>query len=103
MNDFFTDQPLPKTKLAVDRTHKTVVVDACLQGNIDAFCAQLAGLLPVHQGKYVVYANSQFFKVFNSLEAALAAGYANFAADSFMVQRVEPLRTHIDFQATCQV
>ncbi|MGC1174252.1 hypothetical protein [Polaromonas sp.] len=103
MNDFFSDHPLPHARMATDRTHQIVIVDAGLQGNIDAFCAQLDGLLPAHLGKYVVYANAHLFKVFNSLESALTAGYENFAADSFMVQRVEPLRAHIDFQATCQV
>lgn len=103
MNDFFSDRPLPHARMASDRTHRTVVVDAGLQGNIDAYCAQLEGLLPSYLGKYVVFANSHLFKVFNSLESALTAGYENFGAESFMVQRVEPLRSHIDFQATCQV
>ncbi len=105
MNEFFTHQPLPlpHAQMATDRTHQTVDVDADLQGNIDAFCAELDGLMPTHLGKYVVYANSNLFKVFNSLESALTAGYENFAAESFMGQRVEPLREHIDFQATCQV
>jgi hypothetical protein len=78
-------------------------VDPTLQENIDAFCRQLDSLLPAHFGKYVVFANAHLFKVCGSLETALSEGYANFGAEPFLVQRVEPLRSHIDFQATCRV
>ena len=31
------------------------------------------------------------------------SGYTKFGDDSFLVQRVEPLRSQVDFQATCRV
>lgn len=78
-------------------------VDPSLQKNIDAFCTQLDALLAAHFGKYVIFANSHLFEVCDSLESAMTVGYSNFGTESFLVQRVEPLRSHIDFQATCQV
>lgn len=83
--------------------HARVSVDPALQENIDAYCAQLGSLLATHMGEYVVFANSHLFKVCKSLESALTEGYAAFGASPFLVQRVEPLRSHIDFQATCRV
>lgn len=78
-------------------------VDPALQRNIDAFCGQLDVLLTSHLGKYVVFADAHLFKVCSSFESALSEGYAKFGARPFLVQRVEPLRTQIDFQATCRV
>ena len=80
-----------------------VAVDPSLQRNVDAFCAQLDTLLTAHSGKYVVFANSQLVKVCDSLSSAMTLGYAQFTDDSFLVQRVEPLRKQIDFHATCRV
>ena len=86
-----------------ERHHQVLTVDPSLQQNIDAYCAQLDALLPAHLGKYVIFANSHLFEVCNSLESAMSIGYAQFGTETFLVQRVEPLRSHIDFQATCQV
>ena len=93
----------PGRAMTHERTHEEVTVDPTLQENIDAFCRQLDTLLPTHLGKYVVFANADLFKVCGSLESALAEAYAQFGAEPFLVQRVEPLRSHIDFQATCRV
>jgi hypothetical protein len=78
-------------------------LDPALRENIDAFCSQLDGLLSEHAGKYVVFANAKLVEVCGSLASALTIGYTNFAAGSFLVQRVEPLRSSIDFHATCRV
>jgi hypothetical protein len=80
-----------------------MTVDPSLQRNVDAFCAQLDGLLAAHSGRYVVFANSHLVKVCDSLSSAMSLGYAEFGDDSFLVQRVEPLRSQIDFHATCRV
>lgn len=85
------------------RQHQMLTVEPSLQQNIDAYCAQLDALLPAHFGKYVIFANSRLFEVCSSLESAMSVGYAHFGTQSFLVQRVEPLRSHIDFQVTCQV
>lgn len=81
----------------------SMTVDPALQRNVDAFYAQLDGLLVRHPGKYVVFAHSRLIEVCNSLSAAITTGYAQFGDGQFLVHRVEPLRTHLDFQATCRV
>ena len=81
----------------------STTVDPVMQQNVDAFCAQLDGLLTAHAGKYVVFANSQLVKVCDSLSSAMSLGYAEFQDDCFLVQRVEPLRSQVDFHATCRV
>jgi len=86
-----------------DRHQVTLAVDPNLQKNIDAFCTQLDALISTHLGMYVIFANARLVKVCDSLESAMSVGYAQFGTESFLVQRVEPLRSHIDFQATCQV
>ena len=91
------------TMMPKERQQQMLTVDPSLQRNIDAFCAQLDALLVAHLGKYVIFANSHLFKVCDSLESAMSAGYAHFGSESFLVQRIEPLRSRIDFQATCQV
>lgn len=80
-----------------------MTVDPSLQRNVDAFCAQLDGLLAAHAGKYVVFANSQLVKVCDSLSSAMSLGYVEFGDEAFLVQRVEPLRSQVDFHATCRV
>lgn len=86
-----------------DSTHEEPEVAPALKANIDAFCSQLDSLLAEHAGKYVVFANAALVEVCGTLSAALRIGYANFAAGSFLVQRVEPLRPSIDFHVTCRV
>jgi hypothetical protein len=86
-----------------ERQQEMAYVDPTLQQNIDAFCMQLDQLIPAHFGRYVVFANAHLFKVCDSLQSAMSVGYTNFGTEPFLVQRVEPLRSHIDFQATCQV
>lgn len=80
-----------------------MTIDPSLQQNVDAYCAHLDGLLSSHPGKYVVFANAHLVQVCDSLSAAMSLGYAEFGADSFLVQRIEPLRSQIDFHATCRV
>jgi hypothetical protein len=77
-------------------------VDPGLQANVDAFCAQLDELLRTSPGKYVVYAKERLVKVCDSLEEALALGYNEFGNSPFLVQRVEPMRSQLDFQLACQ-
>lgn len=100
MDDDFLPRPRPR---AERRAGDQIAVDAALQKNINAFCAQLDGLLSAHAGKYVIFADEALFQVCSSLASALTVGYAKFGAGPFLVQRVEPIRSHIDFQATCQV
>ena len=94
---------LYRRKFFNDGDHLSMTVDPALQRNVDAFCAQLDSLLAAYAGKYVVFANSQLVKVCDSLSSAMTLGYAEFGDSPFLVQRVEPLRTQIDFHATCRV
>ncbi len=73
-----------------------------LDGNVEAYVAQLDELLAHSAGKYVVFAQARLVKICDTLEAALELGYAEFGAQQFMLQRVEPLPSGVDFHSACQ-
>lgn len=80
----------------------TVQVEPAMQRNIDAFVGQLDELLVQYPGKYVVFAHEHLVNVFETMEAALKVGLAEFASEAFLVQKVEPVRKRLDFHAACR-
>ena len=70
---------------------KPVSVDPALQRDIDAYCKRLDELLKNSSGKYVLFEGAKLVDVFDSYADALTTGYQKFGADTFLVQRVEPI------------